>query len=98
MTKKQLTKKQLVAETVRLLEELKYNEVRPARVGVSLYKGCRKIGHTMLVWAKDGKVICNAKKLDGDFCVLFDNQLNSGDINRIYQSLKEERSGTEVAI
>ena len=87
MKPEKMTKKQLVAETCRLLEELKVSSVHPAEVWVDLYKGCEKIGYGQLVWCQDGVIYCIADLLDKGFVTLADSQLNSGNINRIYQEL-----------
>lgn len=85
-----MTKKQLVEETLKQLETLNASVVRPMEVEVSLYKGCEKIGYTKMVWCLDGRIFCIAKLFDGGLQTFTDNQLNSGNINRIYQYLKNE--------
>ena len=90
MKTEKMTKKQLVAETCKLLDELKVSAIRPAEVWVDLYRGCEKIGYGQLVWHQDGVIYCIADLLEKGFKTLMDNQLNSGNIHRIYQTLKED--------
>ena len=85
-----MTKKQLVAETCKLLDELKVSAVHPAEVWVDLYRGCEKIGYGQLVWHQDGVIHCISDLLENGFVILTDGALNSGNIHRIYQYLKNE--------
>lgn len=92
MKTEKMTKKQLVAETYRLLDELDYSVVRHAKVEVSLYRGCEKIGYSKYVYPdNDGRIFCVAILFDRGLMRLTDNQLNSGNINRIYQELLKEK-------
>lgn len=90
MKTEKMTKKQLVAETVRMLEEKNYCRIRQARVEVSIYKGCEKIGNSRYVFAEGGLLYCVMIPAEGGLAVKTDSQLNSGDIYRIYQSLKAD--------
>lgn len=89
MDVRKMTKKQLVAETCKLLDELKASAVHPAEVRVDLCMGCRKIGYCRLVWHQDGVIYCIADLLEKGFQTLMDSQLNSGDIYRIYNELNK---------
>ena len=90
MDVKKMTKKQLVAETVKLLEEQNYWRFRQAKVEVSIYRGCEKIGYSQYVFAESGILYCVMKQFENGTMVKTDSQLNSGNIYRIYQALKED--------
>lgn len=90
MDVKKMTKKQLVAETIRLLEEQNYCRIRQARVEVSIYKGCEKIGNSRYVFTEGGLLYCVMILADGGLAVKTDSQLNSGNIYRIYEKLKKD--------
>ena len=90
MDVKKMTKKQLVAETVKLLEERNHWRFRQAKVRVDMYKGCEKIGYSLYVFAESGILYCVMNQFKNGLIVKTDNQLNSGNIYRIYQYLKNE--------
>ena len=84
------TKKGIVQDTVELLQTLHASIVRPVEVSVSIYRGCRKIGHSKLVWENEGIIYCIVKIVDHGIRIrtMTDNQLNGGNILRIYEKLK----------
>lgn len=85
------TKGEIVFDTVELLMSLGATVVRPIEVSVSIYRGCRKIGHSQLVWESGGVIYCIVKVVDHGiwFRTMTDSSLNSGNILRIYDELKE---------
>lgn len=83
-------KKKIVSDTLELLMNLGATVVRPVEVSVSIYRGCRKIGHSKLVWENEGVIYCIVKIIDHGIRIriMTDNQLNGGNILRIYEKLK----------
>ena len=84
-------KGEIVFDTLWLLMNLGATVVKPVEVVVSIYRGCRKIGHSRLVWENEGVIYCIVKIIDHGirFRTMTDNQLNAGNILRIYDKLKE---------
>lgn len=90
-------KGEIVSDTVELLRNLGATVVRPIEVSVSIYRGCRKIGHSTLVWESEGVIYCIVKVVDHGiwFMNMTDQNLNGGNILRIYYELKS-RYGKDV--
>lgn len=87
-------KGEIVSDTVELLKNLGATVVRPIEVSVGIYRGCRKIGYSKLVWESGGVIYCIVHIFDGGSRTMMDSCLNSGNILRIYDELKE-RYGDE---
>ena len=90
------TKKEIIQDTVELLRKKNASVVRPIEVCVGIYRGCRKIGYSRLVWESDGIIYCVVKLLDEELKTFTGDQLNGGNILRIYKQLwnyGEEISG-----
>ena len=88
-------KREIVSDTVELLRNLGATVVRPIEVSVSIYRGCSKIGYSKLVWESGGVIYCIVHIFDQGIRTMTDNCLNSGNILRIYDKLKE-RYGEDV--
>lgn len=82
------TKKEILQDTVELLQTLYASVVRPVEVSVSIYRGCRKIGYSRLVWESEGIIYCVVKLFDEGLKTFTGDQLNGGNILRIYEKLK----------
>ena len=88
-------KGEIVSDTVELLRYLGATVVRPIEASVSIYRGCEKIGYSKLVWESGGVIYCIVKIFDQGFRTMTDQNLNSGNILRIYDELKA-RYGEDV--
>ena len=81
-------KGEIVFDTLWLLMNLGATVVRPVELVVSIYRGCKEIGHSKLVWESGGVIYCVVKLLDGGLRTMTNKSLNAGNILRIYDKLK----------
>ena len=91
MEKVNKSKKEIVFDTLELLMDMGATVVKPVEVVVSIYRGCRKIGHSQLIWENEGVIYCIVKIIDHGIRIrtMTDKNLNAGNILRIYDKLKE---------